>query len=244
MAVNSTTVSVVEIASLCTPASSGRGSNVIVNIEERLKGRTGVERSPDSREAFQINAPATTLAEWQAGASRLLVFDRLDNDGDTRDQKVVDLSARDLRVLTADMNILRGPGQILEATRKAIGRHPNVHGMLTFPRSLPAETARELGITWWPMTAVLADSDLEQWALSALDSRNDRDRSEAASALGYFPSEDNASRLKRLLGDPALSSNGPGTVNFYFVRQNAYRSLIRMGVTVPKPVLEKNPERP
>ena len=94
------------------------------------------------------------------------------------------------------------------------------------------------------MTTVPADSDLEQWALSALDSRQDTERAEAANALGYFPSEDNAARLKRLLDDPAISNNGPGVANIYFVRQNAYQSLRRMGVTVPKPVLQKAPVRP
>jgi hypothetical protein len=244
MAVNSATVSVVVIADLCPPASCGKGSNVIVNVEERLKGNSGVERPAGSRDALQINAPATTLAGWKVGASRLLVFDHLDRNGVDANQEVIDLSARDSRVLTADMRILLGPEQILEATRRAIRRHPNVYGMLTFSRSLPAEIAHELGVQWWPMTTIPADSELEQWALSALDSRDDNERSEAASALGYFPSDDNASRLKRLLDDPALSNNGPGVVNFYFVRQNAYRSLVRMGVTVPRPVFEKAPERP
>jgi hypothetical protein len=246
MAVNSAAVSVVVIADLCTPTSCGQGSNVIVNAEEHLKGSSGAERSPGSRYAFQINAPATTLAGWKAGASRLLVFDHLGNDplSANQNQKVIDLSAHDLRVLTAEMGILRGPEQILEATRKAIGRHLNVYAMLTFSRSIPAEIAHELGVTFWPKTTVPADSDLEQWALSALNSREDSERSEAANALGYFPSEDNAYRLKRLLDDPALSNNGPGNVNIYFVRADAYRSLIRMGVTVPKPLLEKKPEQP
>jgi hypothetical protein len=242
MAVNAAIVSVVVIADLCPPASCGKGSNVIANVEERLKGSTGVERTAGSRDALLLNVPATTLAGWKAGASRLLVFDHLDNNSGNAGQEIIDLSARDLRVLTGDLRILRGPEQILEATRRAIGRHPNVLGMLTFSRSLPAEIANELGVKWWPMTNVPADSELEQWALSALDSRYDNERSEAAGALGYFPSDYNASRLKRLLDDPALSNNGPGVVNFYFVRQNAYRSLTRMGVTVPKPVFEKAPQ--
>jgi hypothetical protein len=245
LAVNSTAISVVVIADLCSSNSCGQ-ANVIVNVEERLKGSSGAERSAGSREGFRIDAQATTLAAWKAGANRLLVFDHLRNDplSATRNQEVIDLSARDLRVLTADMSVLFGPEKVLEATRRAIVRHPNVYGMLTFSKNIPAETAQELGVTGWTMTTVPVDSDLEQWALSALYSKKDGERAEAASALGYFPSEDNASRLERLLDDPALSNNGPGNVNIYFVRQDAYRSLIRMGVTVPEPVLEKKPERP
>lgn len=241
MAVNSATVSVVVIVDLCTPTSCGQASNVIVNAEEHLKSSGWTEHSTGSRYAFQINAQAATLADWKAGANRLLVFDHLGSDPSwgNQKQKVIDLSARDLRVLTTDMSILRGPEQIVEATRKAIGRHPNVYGMLTFSKSIPAEIAHELGVTVWPMTTVPADADLEQWALSALDSREDGERAQAASALGYFPSEENASRLQRLLDDPALSNNGPGAVNSYFVRRSAYESLVRMGVRVSEPVLKK-----
>ena len=197
----------VVIADLCPPASCGQG-NVIVNIEERLKGSSGAERSAGNREGFRIDAPATTLAGWKAGANRLLVFNHLLNDplSAAQNQEVIDLSAHDLRVLTAVTSVLFAPEQVLEATRRAIGRHPNVYGMLTFSKNIPAEIAHELGVTVWPITAVPVDSDLEQWALSGLYSRKDGERAEAASALGYFPSEDNASRLERLLDDPALSN--------------------------------------
>jgi hypothetical protein len=241
MAINSAEVFVVTIADRCTPAHCTQDNNVIVNVEEHLKG------DPGDRFQFRIDAPAAALADWKDRGSRLLVFDHLGSDpswaGNAK-VKTIDLSARDLRILTADMSILSDPVQILQAAKEAIGRHLNVYGMVTFSRSIPPAVARELGVDFWPKTTVPADSELERWALSALDSKQDNERSEAADALGYFPSEANAARLRPLLDDPALSNNGPGNANIYFVRQNAYRSLVRMGVTVPKPVVEKEPDKP
>ena len=240
MAVNSAVVSVVKIAELCSPPSCSQGNNVILNVEEHLKGNEG------DRFQFRIAASATTLTNWKSRSSRLLIFDHLGNDPSHASNEklyVIDLSAYNLKILTADMTILSDPEQIIQVTKKAIHRHPNVYGMFTFSRHIPAETAAQIGSVLWPMTTVLADSDLEQWALSNLNSRQDMERAEAADALGYFPSEANAARLRPLLGDPALSNNGPGVANIYFVRQNAYRALVRMGVAVSKPVLQKEPDR-
>ena len=240
MAINSASVFVVTIFDLCTPAHCTHDNNVIVSVEEHLKG------DPGDRFQFRIDAPAATLADWKDRGSRLLIFDHLGSDPSWGNPKVkaIDLSGRDLKILTADMSVLVDPAEILRAAKEAIGRHRNVYGMVTFSRSIPDAIARQLGVDVWPKTTVPADSDLERWALSCLDSKQDNERSEAADALGYFPSEANAARLRPLLDDPALSNNGYGNANFYFVRQNAYRSLMRMGGTVPKPVFQKGPDRP
>jgi hypothetical protein len=240
MAINSTAIFVGEIEDLCTPAHCSQDNNAIVRVEEDVKGDEG------SRFQFRIDAPAATLADWRERGSRLLIFDHLASDlsWGNRKVKTIDLSARDLKVLTADMRVLTDPAQILQAVKEAIGRHPNVHGIVTFSRNIPPAVGQQIGVTVWPMTTVPADSELERWALSALDSRQDAERAEAAAALGNFPSEANAARLKSLLDDPALSNNGPGNTNFYIVRQNAYRSLVRMGVTTAKPVLQKEPGKP
>ena len=240
MAINSAAVFVITIAELCTPAHCTKDNNVIVNVEERLKGDEG------DKFQFRIDAPAATLADWKDRGSRLLVFDHLGSDPSWGDAKVktIDLSARDLKILTADMNVLSDPALIIETAKEAIRRHLNVYGMVTFSRSIPPVIAHELGVDVWPKTTVPADSDLERWALSALASRQDIERSEAADALGYFPSDANAARLRPLLDDPALSNNRYGNANVYFVRQNAYRSLRRMGVEVPQPVLQKEPGSP
>jgi hypothetical protein len=244
LAINSEAVFVVTIAELCTPGHCNRENNVIVNVEQRLKGD---EVDHGDKYQFRIDAPAATLADWKERRSQLLVFDHLGSDrswGGNEKVRTIDLSARDLRILTADMSVLSDPELIIESAKEAIRRHLNVYGIVTFSRSIPPVIAHVLGVDFWPKTTVPADSDLERWALSALDSKEDNERSEAADALGYFPSDANAARLRPLLDDPALSNNGYGNVNVYFVRQNAYRSLRRMGVTVPKPVIEKEPASP
>ncbi|MGA3188724.1 MAG: hypothetical protein ABSF22_16585 [Bryobacteraceae bacterium] len=211
MAINSAEVFVVTIADLCTPAHCSQDNNVIVNVEEHLKG------DPGDRFQFRIDAPPATLADWKDRGSRLLIFDHLGSDRSWGNAKVktIDLSVRDLQILTADMSVLVDPGEILRAAKEAIGRHRNVYGMVTFSRSIPPAIARQLGVAVWLKTTVPADSDLERWALNALDSKQDDERSEAADALGYFPSDANAARLRPLLDDPALSNNGYGNVNIY-----------------------------
>ncbi|HTB14023.1 MAG TPA: hypothetical protein VK752_20765 [Bryobacteraceae bacterium] len=240
MAINSAEVFVVRIADFCTPAHCSQENNVIVKVEEHLKG------DPGDRFQFRIDAPVATLNDWKDRGSRLLIFDHLGSDRSWGNLKVktIDLSARDLKILTADMSVLVDPEEILRAAKEAIGRHRNVYGMVSFSKSIPAAIAGQLGANVWPKTTVPADSELERWALSALDSKVDSERSEAAEAMGYFPSEANAARLRPLIDDPALSNNGYGNVNIYFVRQSAYRSLVRMGVSVPKPVLQTESGKP
>ncbi len=174
-----------------------------------------------------------TLARWRDLGSRLLIF-----EGGQPDQisfpktNVLDLSYPN-RVFTADMKILNDPVQILQALQNAIARYRG-GGIATFVRSLPAGD----GVSGSLYTAVPADKDLESWAISAVDSKEDGERNEAAQALGNFPSGANVERLKRMLDDPAII-NINGTRQVYRVRQSAWESLTRMGVTVSKPVLEK-----
>jgi HEAT repeat protein len=106
------------------------------------------------------------------------------------------------------------------------------------------------------VTGVPINADLEHWAQSVLDANQkgisggpdyvdrDAERKEAADALGHFPSEANATRLKRLLNDQAVTVGDRAGVEIYFVRQIAYESLERMGVKVPEPVLRKEVVRP
>jgi hypothetical protein len=239
MAINAQYVFVGKIAAIHELVRSGANTNVDVNVEKWLKGDGQSDRTQ-----ARIDVPVAVLTQWKTRASRLLIFNGAGSDvaaGIEGPERALDLSDPDLKVLTADMEILRDPEGILQAAQRVIERHPGVYRISTFSRSVPSETARILGQTFWPKTAVPADADLERWALSALDSQQAMERAEAADALWRFPSEANAARLKGLLDDPALSNNGPGHVNVYFVRRYAYQSLLRMGVRVPEPIQEKQP---
>jgi hypothetical protein len=237
MAINAEYVFVGKIVAIHELVRSGANTNVDVSVEKWLKG----DGQSDTTQA-RIDVPVTVLTDWKIRASRLLIFNGVGGGklaGVEDLERAMDLSDPDLRVLTADMEVLRDPEQILQAAQGAIQRHPGVYRISTFTRNVPTETARMFGQTLWPVTTVPADADLERWALSALDSEQAGERAEAADALWRFPSEANAARLKLLLDDPALSDK-----NIYFVRKRAYESLLDMGVRVPEPVLEKQPARP
>jgi hypothetical protein len=113
VAVNSMSVFVVEVEDLCTPASCTLDNNVVVKVQENLKGDEG------SRFQFRIDASPAALTDWRSRRSRLLIFHRLGKDPSwTGAEKVMDLSARDLKVLTADMSLLNVPEQIVRAARE------------------------------------------------------------------------------------------------------------------------------
>lgn len=229
MVINAREVFVARVVQTCREGGRCSASNnVIVEIEKWMKGG-----GRDGKLQYRIEASDTALSEWKMGTSRLLVF------GSQGNGKAIDLSDPELKVLTADMEVVRVPEVVLDAAQRAIDNHRNIYGILTFRRRIPLEAAKAVGRGWDMVSEVPADSELENWAIAALNSSEAGERADAAAALGYFPSEVNAERLKLLLEDPALSENGPGAVNIYFVRQNAYKSLQRMGLKVAEPVLEK-----
>jgi hypothetical protein len=229
MVINTREVLVARVVGICGSVRCGAGSNVVVEIEGWLKGG-----GQSSEMQYRINAPAEALTGWKTRSSRLLLIGDSPGSG-----KAIDLSDPDLKVLTADMQVLRDPQQVLQAAQKAIDSHRNIYGMFTFTRHIPLEVAKAVGRGWDMTSDVPADSDLENWAQVALYSNEVLERAEAAAALGYFPSQLNAERLKPMLNDPALLANGPGNINYYFVRRNAYESLLRMGVREPAPMLQK-----
>src|ERR1700678_2493490 len=228
LAINARYVFVGTIVEILDPGRNGANTNVVVNVEKILKGELSYKTQA------RIDVSETILVEWKKQASRLLIFNGVAGDL----ERAIDLSDPDVKVLTADLKVLRNPDQIIKAAQKAIERHPGVYGIDTFARTVPGETAKLFSNFAWFVAIVPADADLEHWAISALDSKQAPERAEAVAALGGFPSEANATRLKRMLDDPGIAS-GSGDTQVYFVRQRAYESLKRMGVKVPEPTLQK-----
>jgi hypothetical protein len=220
MVVNSQYVMVGRIIEIHPLVSNGPNTNVIVEIEKWLKGAGSGDRL-----GLRIDMPAVALTEWKTHASRLLILGN----------SAIDLSDMDVKVLTAEMKVLRDPARIIQAAQDAIARHPGVYRMETFTRRVPPVTAKLLTTETWVTSIVPADADLERWALKALDSSQALDRAEGAQALWFFNSDSNVSRLRKLLDDPGLVDNGGG-IQIYVVRMRAYESLRRMGVKVLEPV--------
>jgi hypothetical protein len=232
LAIDSKSILVGRIVDIGEAAPNPPGGAVIdVSVERWLKGDgAGRIRTP-------IYAPPIILTQWRNRGSRLLIFPERQPDKFLRGN-AIELSGAS-RVLTADMTVLSDPALIVQAMQKAIERYRGVNRVFTFERSLPAVSdPGDLEL----VTAVPVNSDLERWAISALASKVDGERMEAAQALMYFPSDANAGRLKRLLDDPAVYASGNAQV--YYVRQAAYESLKLMGVTVPAPVISEPRAQP
>jgi hypothetical protein len=229
MAINSRSVFVGTIVSTHELDRTGANTNAVVLVEQRLKGDI-----PDKTQAL-ILVPPSILANWKARNTRLLIFNGVTGDGNG----VIDLSSRDLKVLTAEMKLLTRPEEVLEAAQRAIARHPGVTGLPTFWRTVPQDVVRMLDGERFLTTTLPANADSERWAIGALTSSQVRDRAEAAHALGYFPSEANIERLKRLLDDPGVEESGDPGTQIYTVRARAFQMLMLMGVNVEEPVLRK-----
>jgi hypothetical protein len=96
---------------------------------------------------------------------------------------------------------------------------------------------------------VPVDERLEKRALLDLGSRDDWLREQAVRALRYFKSDENITRVKKLLNDPGWAYRNYAEQNhgiearFYRVREEAYRTLNTWGVGVEQPLVEEKIEK-
>jgi hypothetical protein len=208
-------------------------------VEKTLKGDVS-----DPTQAL-TKAPQATLDAWKTQGHRLLIV----SSASGGPPSVIDLAAPDLKVLTADMTVLRDAGSIIAAAEDALRTHSGVSEIETFLRTTSPVIARMLfpgvncvpenAYSLCPVTKVPVDGALEQWAVGAIQSEQVWERAEGAGALGHFPSDANITRLKALLDDPGLQPHADGPV--YLVRRRAYEALSRMGVRVQEPAPRPSP---
>jgi hypothetical protein len=243
MAINSRYVFVARIMEVHKSAAAS-DPNVVVNVEKSLKGgRTGTLE-------IHIDTSESLLNIWKDNGTRLLLFDgdAGPSSGPARAKVPIDLSSSSLKVLTADMNVLTNPEEVLQAAQKAISRHSSANGIYTietFNRSLPSETVQVLGAKIAPYTNVPVDAELERWAQSVLHGKTKGFRAEAVSALRYFKSKENIRLLTPLLNDPqwgyvkSAEENMGVEVRVYSVRHAAYQVLKSWGVDVVEPVVQE-----
>ncbi len=226
--------------------------DVDVTVERWLKGKGEIGKYATTI----ANVGERVLTDWKTNGSRVLIFQLPSNHSTVSTGimvNAINLSDPDLKVLTANMQLLRDPQQVLRATENAINRHPGIQRISTVMRTLPDDIAAAFGHpNQKDRTNELADlvedvpvdADLERWAQSAVVSKRDTERQDAARALGYFPSDANAALLKRLLDDPAVMRPYYRSDLYYFVRDTARDSLKRMGRKAPQPVSREETIRP
>jgi hypothetical protein len=244
MAINSRYVLVAKIVEIHKLVGVASDSNVVASVEKSLKG------GQSGKVDIHIDVPESVLAEWKDRGTRLLLF-----NGETspstvsnKTNKPIDLSSSNLKILTAEMKVLTNPEQVIQAAQKAISRHSSANGIYTidtFSRSLPSETAKELGAKISPYTNVPVDPELERWAQSVLRGNTKGFRAEAVDALRYFKSKENMRLLTPLLNDPqwgylkSAEENMGVEIRVYTVRRAAYQVLKNWGVDVVEPATQE-----
>jgi len=234
MVVTATDVMVGRYVETFSPVVTAAGRTWTFVVEKKLKGDAS-----DPTPAL-VKVPKATLDAWKTKGHRLLVVYGIGEGLPS----VIDLSAPDLKVLRADLTVLRDAGSIIAAADYAIRTHSGISEIETFLRTTSPPTAGMLfpgvncvpenAYSLCPVTKVPVDAALEEWAVDGIQSEHVWERAEAAGALGHFRSDANITRLKALLDDPGLQPHAAdGSV--YLVRRRAYEALASMGVHVPEP---------
>ncbi|MCW3100979.1 MAG: hypothetical protein JWL77_6597 [Chthonomonadaceae bacterium] len=214
-------------------------TNATFTIEETIKGAA----VPSLK--IPINRTLRTFTGWVEGKSRMLLFKEASN------YLVMPLSEPNLVVLRADQTLLTQPDQVISAVKEMIRTPPRSNRVETMQIMASPEIAHKFPGSGAGLSLVIpVDAHLETWAQRNYNAKEPRLRSEAAQALGYFPSDRNIEILKGMLVDPAVADlYRPGEQlgkarRIYVVRQTALDSLTRLGVKVEPPVLTRDSFEP
>ncbi|MFI5384877.1 MAG: leucine-rich repeat domain-containing protein [Fimbriimonadales bacterium] len=196
-----------------------------------------------------------TFVAWIVGKSRMLLA------GSGGRYTVILLSDPHLLVMRSDFTVLRDARIVIRAAKQTIGAALGVTKIETMQVSVPYAIAKPFPQTDMgghprpymrpPMWLdVPIDARLEHWAVAESRSRDDLRRQDVATALGYFKSDRNIAILKAMLHDRASLNRvepngnlGHGRRHCY-VRQAAYASLQRLGVSVEPPVIDEDSFQP
>jgi len=181
-----------KIVKVQTTRPASQGSNVDVAVSTHLKG----DVSPVSQ--FMIKASKEQLDDWCAKGTRLLAIDGAEP---------IVLDDPKLRVFTADMRILTRPSDVVEAAQKAIRTHRGVIRITTLSINLAPGIVKANKLAWDLRIVVPADDDIEKWAQTQFDRHSGMDRYDGLQALRFFPSPENARRLKKILAEPETKEN-------------------------------------
>lgn len=225
------------------------GDGVAANlaIEKTLKG----EHRPRLRVLLARSAEHLVTRN-----DRLQRFMLAARDGSSGKTHLIDLGSEDLAVLTADLTLLRQPGDVVKIAQQAIGRMPGVLRIETFRLVVPREIVG--GTSWadyygtggYLRLEVPVDDRLEKRARDYIQSKDYSHRAAGARALRYFNSEENVRRVKALLDDCEWAysrhaeHNDGVEVRTYGVRKAAYDTLEYWGIEVEPPIFREEVSKP
>jgi hypothetical protein len=226
-------------------ADGRKGHAVTIVITETLK-RNLFGSGPQPRMQVHFPHSESVLTDWKKRSCRLLVaYDEFAPRATT----VIELAKGKMKIMTADLKLLREPEAVIEAARKAVLLMPAaVKRVNTFKLTVPLENV--VGTKWERyyktggqlLLSVPVDKRLEKRSLNYIRSKIAQKRAEGARALRYFKSDKNIAILKPLLADskPTYVQSYKGIEQrVYGVRYQAYATLKAWGLEIKKPVIRE-----
>jgi hypothetical protein len=212
-----------------------------VAVTETLRG----DRRAQLTVRFSADRP--TMEARQRTSALLLIA--VPADGSFR-PTVIDLSDRELAVMTADLRLLRTPDEVLQAARAIVARTTNPRKPQAF--GVPVQATRLEGTpldnrkNLYPRSDfvfvdVPVDERLERRARDELKSEEPLRRRNAAEALRHFPGQATIDLLEPLLEDGGWEDQYRDRDNTFLhsqfnnVRRAAFATLRSLGAKVEEP---------
>lgn len=219
--------------------------NVKVGVKETLKGAATPQLDT------KLRAPDATFDAWKGARALLLIAV---GDGRGQDASAIDLSAKNLAVVTEDLKLLRTPEEVLKWAKESIARGSESGDQTGFelktsPEMFRGTSLENMGLDYSQPRRVLvrvpANEKLFQRAMADIRSGNAERRLTGIHELQLFKTKESIDTLTGLLKDESdwkiwdgVGSADIAHYRFNQVRQDAYYALQSMGISVAKPVSE------
>jgi hypothetical protein len=246
---NAATVVTGVVAGFRSDSADGSRWVVTIAVKETLKGR----HSERITEQLAVSGPL--VEAWRQTSALLLIAIP---SGTVAAATVINLSDKELAVMTADLVLLRSSEEVVLAAKEIVSRDSRARPLERF--GVPIEAARVAGTALDtrratdPATArgsteflfvdVPVDERLERLARDELRSADSVVRINGAQALRHFTAPGNIELLKPLLDDEGWEDAYSGHINddntlrhtqFNNVRREAFRTLQHLRVDVMEP---------
>ena len=217
---------------------------VTVAVTETLRGRQ------EARLTIESNRSTPTVEGWRRTSAPLLISVPADR---AVPATIVDLADPELAVMTADLMLLRTPGQVIDATREIVRAAPAASKPATFGVAFEATVVAGTSLdtrgrrSSLPAAFLFADVPvgprLESYAREQLRAAERERRINAIQALALFTSPLNIDLLRPLLDDEdwrnhyfdSEQDRKMRRVQYNDIRKEAYAVLRRLGVKVEEP---------
>jgi hypothetical protein len=221
---------------------------VEIAVKETLKG----VNTPTLTSVIRVQANTDQLKQWQTSRDVLLFAIPADPSSRTT---IIDLSDKDLAVISADLKLLTKPAEVIEAVKEAVRASEGMSTVGSMWKKISASVVEGSPLQKrayvFPdktfLVTVPIDHRVEKEGVQQL--KSPKTRLSAIGILSHFNSRANISRLEPLLksNDWIWSFSYEGSKEYVFqenpVRTAAFQALRSFGLTEPEPLAIKPSDR-